>query len=421
MGIVAGIVTKNSFVVASAKSKAGKKIDYGGYVDYTGRKEAIKKTEMATDKMRSGDYVDSYDDYENYVDGYMNNEFKTEGRGLFNKDYDNFSPNQYQEVKNVFRTAQKNGAPLWQDVVSFDNRWLEKNGLYDSTTHTVNEEELQEAIRSGVQAMLAAEKLENSAVWYASIHYNTDNIHVHIASVEPNPSPSRWMEDKQAYRGKRKPSSTALLKSKVANHLLNRSQEQAKINDLIRNGMVQKKKETNLALDKATKSLFLLGYSKLPPNKREWSYGYSIDEARPYIDEISKIFLEKHMPEEMEELEKRLDQEVEVMRETYGSSSQADQYKENKKQELYKRMGNAVLQEMRNYDNELQRIEKAKEYQKNNGFDRFKPSRFRQNWIRHGELDRSIRQLHYQLKKGMNDYQKNRNLDEFDRMLEGRE
>ena len=37
-----------------------------------------------------------------------------------------------------------------------------------------------------VSKMLKSEGLEN-AVWSAAIHFNTDNIHVHIAAVEPEP------------------------------------------------------------------------------------------------------------------------------------------------------------------------------------------------------------------------------------------
>ena len=34
--------------------------------------------------------------------------------------------------------------------------------------------------------MLEKENLQNS-VWSGAIHYNTDNIHIHVATVEPSP------------------------------------------------------------------------------------------------------------------------------------------------------------------------------------------------------------------------------------------
>lgn len=421
MGIVAGIITKNDFVVPTAKSKSGRQVDFGGYVDYTSRKEAMKQQEFKEKntfkKMKEGNYLDSYDEFQNYVDGYMNDVNKTKGSGLFNNDFDQLEPEQYQELKNQFKKAQKNGSPLWQDVVSFDNRWIEKHGVYDPKTHSVNEEILRNAIRTGVNAMLKKENLQDTTVWYASIHYNTDNIHVHIATVEPVPSASRWMSSKQAYRGYRKPKSTEQLKSKVANYLLNRSEEQTKINDLIRNRMVKEKKNMSLASYKKTKTLFLKAMSKLPADKRQWNYNYNtIDEARPFIDEISKVYLETFHKDELDELDKRLDQEVEVMKETYGEGSKFEKYKETKKKELYTRMGNAVLQEMRAYDTYLRNKEKNK-----GGDAKRKIGIFQKNWKQQGELDRSIRQLHFQLRKGFHEYQKEKNIAEFDRMLEGRE
>lgn len=75
---------------------------------------------------------------------------------------------------------------MWQTVISFDNRWLENNGLYNSETKLLDENRLQGITRSAFQKMLEKENLQN-AVWSAAIHYNTDNIHVHIATVDPEP------------------------------------------------------------------------------------------------------------------------------------------------------------------------------------------------------------------------------------------
>lgn len=37
-----------------------------------------------------------------------------------------------KELKRVFEKAQENDSLMWQTVISFDNRWLEENGLYQS-------------------------------------------------------------------------------------------------------------------------------------------------------------------------------------------------------------------------------------------------------------------------------------------------
>lgn len=36
--------------------------------------------------------------------------------------------------------------------------------------------------------MLSAEKMQQSYIWTAFLHYNTDNFHVHIATVESHPT-----------------------------------------------------------------------------------------------------------------------------------------------------------------------------------------------------------------------------------------
>lgn len=73
-----------------------------------------------------------------------------------------------------------------------------------------------------------------SSIWSAAIHFNTDNIHIHVATVEPFPTRER---------GKRKPKTLDAMKGKVVNNLLDRKQEQKQINDLIRNNMVGRKKK----------------------------------------------------------------------------------------------------------------------------------------------------------------------------------
>ena len=39
----------------------------------------------------------------------------------------------------MFKTAHENGSIMWQDVISFHNPWLEKQGIYDEKTKTLDE------------------------------------------------------------------------------------------------------------------------------------------------------------------------------------------------------------------------------------------------------------------------------------------
>lgn len=114
----------------------------------------------------------------------MGNPEKT--TGLFSQVTNDLSETDKENLKNIFEKAQENDSLMWQTVISFDNRWLEKNGLYNSETQILDEKSIKSIARNAVNKMLESEGLEH-AVWSGAIHYNTDNIHVHIAAVEPEP------------------------------------------------------------------------------------------------------------------------------------------------------------------------------------------------------------------------------------------
>ncbi|MGM0924644.1 MAG: MobP2 family relaxase [Bacillota bacterium] len=322
----ASVIVKSQFVVASSKT-------FKEYIEYVDRDDAKRKTSEHESKM----------DYMNYQD-YMDDDEKT--TSLFTKDEDKLNKKQKEELKKSFSIAQKNNSILWQDVISFDNKWLEEHGVYDSSTHTIDEKNLKNVARLSMNEMLKKEGLDKSAIWSGAIHYNTDNIHIHLATVEPSPTRER---------GKRKLKSLETMKSKVINKIMDRSHEQKSINNLIRENMVNSKKKdsTFTFKNRAFKKEFLTIYNSLPEDRRQWSYGYnSLSNVKPLLDKMSKDYIEKHHKKDFQELLSKLDKEVEIYKKTYGISDKKryEDYKKNKIDELYKRMGNAFLNEMKNYD-----------------------------------------------------------------------
>src|SRR5699024_7704860 len=234
---------------------------------------------------------------------------------LFTSSKDSLNDKEKQTVKEQFQLAQQNESPMWQDVISFDNEWLAKQGLYNTATHTVDETKMRSVVRETMNAMLQAETMQQTAIWTASLHYNTDNIHVHVATIEPHPTRERmnvldkdsntWHEE---YRAKRKPKTLDKMKSKVANFILNRSNERNKIDELLR-GTLRYKKENNISLSsfRKTETLFKEAMNRLPDDRKQWRYGYkSINEARPFIDDITEKYLEEFHPEELQALKTRL-------------------------------------------------------------------------------------------------------------------
>ncbi|RFB20672.1 hypothetical protein DZB87_26290 [Bacillus sp. ALD] len=333
--VTPGVVLKTKFVTSDKKA-------FQEYVEYVDRDDA-KKDQEAHEKLFS-----LYQDY-------MNNPDKTSS--LFTEHSDQLNEDEKKELKGLFEIAQKNNSIMWQDVITFHNPWLQENGLYDAHTHTVDEKKLMEITRQSMKEMLKRERLDQSAIWSAAIHYNTDNIHIHVATVEPHPTRDR---------GKRKPKTLDAMKSKVVSQILERGQEQKEINDLIRKNMVGSKKQDSSFKwrNRELKPLFLHVYNHLPEDKRQWQYSYNtLQPLRSSIDILSAKYIQKYHAKEFEQFNKKLDQEVEVLRKAYGEGTfdkkRYEHYKQNKTDELYKRMGNAFLSEMREYDRKQTHIKKV--------------------------------------------------------------
>ncbi|MBS4203654.1 MobP2 family relaxase [Lederbergia citrea] len=391
-----GVVLKSKFVMPGSA-------EYKKYVDYIDR-----DTKQLNDFRVFHSYMDYMEDDEKQG-------------SLFTNEADQLDENTKLKLKDAFTKAEQNGSPLWQDVISFDNAWLEKKGIFISKTGELDDAKIKNVVREAMHVMLDAEQMNETAVWSAAIHYNTDNIHVHVATVEPFPSrekkklfnkeSNQWEEQ---YRAKRKQGTLDKMRSKVANMILDRSESRNRINEIIRGAVHDKKENTvDLANFRKTKRLFQKALLKLPEDKRQWNYGYqTINDARSYIDEIVDVYLKSYHKKDMEELGKRLDDEVELMKELYGEGSNYQNYKQTKSDDLRKRMGNAVLTEMKAYVKKEEFFQNQKK-----SYQRY----YRKKWQSKCNLDRAIRNLQFHMRKSYHEYQKDRNYEEFDRTLDGHE
>ncbi|MFQ9246725.1 MAG: MobP2 family relaxase [Clostridium paraputrificum] len=315
--------------------------DYGGYIDYIDREETHNELDLKSS---------NYAEYLEYMDSKNRKKEKDKTTvKLFTEDKDILSDEDKEKLKNVYRIAQERGSYLWKDVFSFDNEWLEENKYYNSETKQLNEGKIREAIREAMSLRIEKENL-NEAVWTADIHYNTDNIHIHTSLVELEPSKKK---------GKLKPQTLSNMKSAFVNSLVDRNKEHDKINELMREKIVNRKKDINTFRDKEMKKQFINIIKLLPEDLRQWQYAYnSIDEARPLIDNLSKYYINNYCKEDFNELDKLLDIEVDEYKKLYGEGREGKEkgkykdYKTNELDYLYKRMGNAFLTEMRSYAKE---------------------------------------------------------------------
>src|SRR5699024_8814919 len=111
--------------------------DYNNYMD---RKDAKQHVKMDTSSERENEVDVIY----HFMD-YMDDEEK-QGE-LFTSSKDKLDAKEKQTVKEQFQLAQQNESPMWQDVISFDNEWLSKQGLYNAVTHTVDETKMRSVVR----------------------------------------------------------------------------------------------------------------------------------------------------------------------------------------------------------------------------------------------------------------------------------
>ncbi|MEH7284897.1 MobP2 family relaxase [Priestia megaterium] len=361
--VIPGVVLKTKFVTSDKKA-------FQDYVDYVDRDDA-KKEQHTHEKLFT-----LYQDY-------MDNPDKTSS--LFTEQSNQLNDEEKKQLKKVFEKAQKHNSIMWQDVITFHNPWLQENGLYDADTHTVDEKKLMDITRESMKEMLKRERLNESAVWSAAIHYNTGNIHIHIATVEPQPTRER---------GKRKPKTLDAMKSTVVNQILNRGEQHQKINELIRNDMVGKKKQDSSLRwkNRDIQPLFLQIYNHLPEDKRQWQYSYrTLKPMKPFIDVLSQKYIEKYHRNEYQQLLGKLDKEVEELKKAYGEGKVDEKrykdYKQTKIDDLYKRMGNAFLKEMKDYDKQQQQIKKMVESKKQSK----RPASFNQKVSMHFALKKMER------------------------------
>ena len=312
-----GVINKVKFI-RNGSSK------FKNFIDYIDRSEATRKKNF-----------DKYSAYNNY----MGNPEKI--GSLFTKDKHSLTEKEVKKLKKDFDKAQLNGSNMWQEVFSFDNEFLEANGLYDSENGALDEEKIQEATRRAMEELSKREGFKD-LTWSASLHYNTDNIHVHIASVEINPSRER---------GKFKPRTLYNMKSSFVNSLLDKQKDLDKINLLIRDNLIQGKKEMSFKEDIEMRKMVKEIVKKLPSDKRQWHYNYnSMQEVRPLIDNLTKYYIETYKKDEFKELVDRLEKEDKFYREVYGKRKvETTTYKDNKIQDLYTRMGNTILKEIKEY------------------------------------------------------------------------
>lgn len=388
------IVTMSEFEQSKNKTK------FSQYVDYVDRDEAKKNEHKEF----------QYDVYTHY----MFDEQKS--NSMFNDNSNYMSEDEIKYTKSKFNEAQKNNGIMWKDVISFDNESLKEAGIFDPECKYLDEQKMRQATRKAIQKFEKKEGLENNLVWSSSIHYNTDNIHVHVAAVE---------KDVTRERGKRKYSTIKEMKSSFANELFDMSGERTKINNFIRDRIVKGIKEQNEPdYDKQMKLQLKKIHEEIKDiPKKEWQYNNNImKQARPEIDKFTLMYIKNNHGEEFDEFKQDLKKQSKLYKETYGDKSDYKKYEETKMNDLYSRAGNTVLKQIKSFNEEYNNI-KFKEINKQ---DNKKPLNINPKVNNKMQIGYALNSTLYNTQRALrNDFQKERNINqyhyEFDKSYEKEE
>lgn len=326
-----GIINASKFVTSGSKA-------FGKFIDYIDRDDAIENSNFA-----SADF--------NLFADYMDDSEKSEG--LFDSTGRFLSKDDKIKIKKVFANAQENGSCLWQQVYSFDMDWLKENGIFDADKNFFNEAQLREYTVLAVEKMLKTEEFEKAA-WVASIHHNTEHMHIHVAMVDTN---VMWTENEGRcrrdlsgnlyQRGKIKQKSIEAGKSEFVAQIVGDKEMNTAINEIIRNRIIATTKEKlpEIYFDKEIQDAFLHLVQKLPHDDlRLLKYGNNAMKSyKTEIDNLSKLIITKNFTSEINELQDLLNQKADIYKKAYGDSGR--NYATGKMDELYSRLGNTILRE----------------------------------------------------------------------------
>lgn len=352
MGSSPGIIMTGKFARPGSSA-------FQSYIDYMDREEAVRNeayeaysaftNREGTSAAYEGDEDETLEGYIHY----MANPVKTSR--LFSADKHQLNEEDLKRMKEQFTAAAKNGSVMWQDVFSFDNQWLVQHGYLDERTNQLKEEKIHEAIRLAMATMLSEEGMTDSAVWTASIHYNTDNIHVHVATVEPYPTreKKRFVDPETGelvteVKGYRSRKTMRKMKSVFANQLLGLQKERAKI-DALRKVMIEgiRSEQGQEQMNHMVMDLQRVA-EKLPEQKGYQKYGYAEKYGfKKELDKVIQSFIDQNFPELYQEM---MDRQAYIQSEEESAFGEGRNSSENKLHTLYTRLGNHILKEIQAMD-----------------------------------------------------------------------
>ncbi|HDR4727154.1 MobP2 family relaxase [Bacillus cereus] len=348
--------------ILTSPEKFNMESDFVKYVSYMGRRYALESKKKMTKSEEEelnllNKHIEDLSPGKNKDDQEIETEEEEILPGVFSKEKNIITQNDLVDIKELMEKSQNSGSVYYQDVISFDTDFLVKNKLYNPKTDTLDENRIRIASHKMMQQLFKDEQIEEgNGFWFASIHRNTDHIHIHFGTVEKENRRKvvkKEVNGKTYYepKGKRKQRTLDNMKTTFANSLVDRTSELSRISNL-RNDLVQEVKDQfqQSKKKKQDRKLVLLQeiYEGLPINKKDWTYGSKKmpEMTRNKIDELTGLLMKDNPV--LKEYKEAVEKESDFQKELYGESGREDKdYAKNQMKDMYKRMGNSLLKELK--------------------------------------------------------------------------
>ena len=263
------------------------------------------------------------------------------------------------ESKRLIREALRNTKScIWDLVISFETEY----GLNNVDSY----EDALELVKSVLPKFFKALKLkEDNIIWFGGLHTNTDNRHIHISFFEKEPM--YYDAKKKTYKykpGRINVKSCKELKMNIEKYFLSPSESMKRVRKLmVEDARSSMNSSSYLSLDKDFKWLLKELYNKLPKEGHIAYLSQNMKGCRPIVDNIIKKILNlgKHSFE-YTDLDIRLqeyDNTITSIAETHNIAEDDYLLRDKFKDDLFRRMGNVIIQELINRKR-FEEVEKKK-------------------------------------------------------------
>lgn len=279
---------------------------------------------------------------------------KDKSKGIFNQD-GLMQPNQLNALRQGLRATE---SPIWHGIISFE----EDTGLKLMNTY----EQAYAYFKKVFPLFLQKAGFNKDNIeWFAGLHTNTENRHIHFAFYEKQPTRYSSKDDQLHYsRGKISKGVLNECRAEFGYKLIDNSTKLT----LLRNDLIQSVKNTYLKDEEINKRLYrkLEKLAFMFPETGRLQYdSQDFQNLQPYVDDITfyllenKLSLKKLMAEYTNELRWKDKQMLEACK---NNKTKAKRYMVSEKcmKDLYKRLGNIVIKVALN----CKQKERVKDYDK---------------------------------------------------------